>query len=257
MILSEDNQKGGNNFDIQKEANFIKSVEIYIKTNGYDRFFEPVEPENKSSLVPKTVKLTNITYNLDEYKNDVKKSIEKFNKLYNRFKDTVPNADILVHRYNVWGMLNNVSLSVSKKQKLEWKIEHELFGAFYNVDLTHTYGSLFPDLEPNSSGNTLFYTPKLNSTVLVNPPYTSKWIKWSIRKILDEWLDKAVFHIVIPVWDIKTRRLLGLKEYSDLPEINELYSKCKKYKLMTRFEFYDGINDRPSFLSDPVHYFII
>ena len=245
------------NFDLQKEANFIKSVENYIKENGYNKLFEPAEPENKDSLVPKTVKLTNIIYDIDEYKNDVKNTIQKYDKLYNRFKDTIKHVDILIYRYKIWGILNNISLSVSKKQKLEWKIDHELFGAFYNVDLNNTYGSLFPDLEPNSTGNALFFTPKRNSIVLVNPPYISKWIKWSIRKILDEWLDKAVFHIVIPIWDNKTRKKLGLKEYSDIPEIIELRSKCKEYKLIHNFEFYDGINDTPAFLKDPIHYFMI
>lgn len=244
-------------FDYQKEANFINSVSIYIKKYGNTEFFKPIPPKSQDLLIPSTVHLLDTYYDLNRYYKDVKNSIKKYYKLYNLFKDKIKYVDVLIHRYDIWGMLSNISLSVSFKQKLKWGITHELFGSFYNVNLNTTYGSLFPDLEPNSTGNVLFFNPTKGQVILANPPYTSSWIRWMIRKILDEWLNIAVFHIIIPLWDSASRKKYNLKEYTDIPEITELIKKSKEHKIIQNFEFFDGIYNKKSILKDPIHYMMI
>lgn len=128
-----------------------------------------------------------------------------------------------------------------------------MFGAFYNTN--NPYNSLFPDLEPGSKGNVLYYKPEPGQVVLVNPPYTNQWIIWSIRKILDEWLDKATFYVVIPVWDCRTRKRLGLKLYNECaPEIVELIEKSKYHKVVDNFLFYDGVGRADYYMTKiPIH----
>lgn len=74
-----------------------------------------------------------------------------------------------------------------------------------------------------------------------------------IRKILDEWKGKATFYVVIPVWDRKTRKELGLKQYPDLPEIQELIAASEYHEVSHTFPFYDGVHGKKVHLKDPVH----
>jgi hypothetical protein len=48
----------------QKEANFMKSIEIYINKNDIIHFYEAIKPSSKKKLVPSSVKLS-IVINAD------------------------------------------------------------------------------------------------------------------------------------------------------------------------------------------------
>jgi hypothetical protein len=240
-------------FSVQKEANFMKAVKDYIAKNDTDVIFAMVKPKSKKAILPKPVELEKIKdADVDEYLAEVDKRLKKYSTLYEKFKD-IPNVEAIIYRYDVWGMLSNISLSVSPRIKKKWGITHELFGAFYNVDLTKPYNSLFHDLEPGSMGNVLYFKPEPGSVILANPPYTTEWIKWTIRKILDEWKDIATFYVVIPVWDCKTRKELKLTKYSCFYDIQDLISNAKEYKLAERFPFFDGIHNKEVALKDPIH----
>ena len=128
-----------------------------------------------------------------------------------------------------------------------------MFGAFYNVNLSKSYCSLYPDLEPGSVGNVLFFKPIKDQIILANPPYTKDWIKWTIQKIL-EWKKTISFtcYVVIPIWDRKTRDQIGLKKYPDFPEITTLIDNAT-YARVDNLEFFDGIHNKYVYLKDKVH----
>jgi hypothetical protein len=236
---------------LQKEANFMKAVETYMKKHGRDAFYEPIKPKSKKQIFPKVVELEDIkNANVEEYEKKVQESLIKHKTLYEKFKDT-PNVEALIYRYDVLGFLNNISLSVHPDIKKKWKINFELFGAFYNTNTP--YCSLFHDLEPNSVGNALYFKPEKGQIVLVNPPYTQSWIKWVCRTILDKWLDEATFYVVIPVWDCKTRDELKLRPFDCMYDIVDLIDHAKEYKLYERFPFWDGINQKDATISNYVH----
>lgn len=241
-------------FDLQKEANFMKAIEIYIHEHNIDIFWEPLKPSSPESLISDEIKLRNVEAPVEEYLNNIKAVRKMYKNMYDRFKDIIPHVDSLIYRYYIWRSLTNISLSVSPRIKKEWGITHELFGAFYNVDLNKTYCSLFPDLEPNSVGNVLFFIPKKGDIILANPPYTVPWIKWMINKILNEWRGIATFHIILPVWDSRTRRRLQLETKHGFYEIENLIDKSIEHSVIDKFEFYNGIDNKTSYLKDPVHY---
>lgn len=235
---------------MEKEARLIKSIKLYIREHGYKDFFKAEPPSSKKKFFP--VNLPKVKdVDLEEFKEDIIESVEKHKKLYNRFKD-IPNIEFLIHRYDVLGYLNNISLSVSPKIKEKWKITHELFGAFYNVNLDHTYCSLFPDLEPNSVGNVFFFKPKKDMIILANPPYTSGFIRWTCKKII-EWKGKSKFIVILPVWDKKSRDKLKLPSQPDLSEIQDLIEVSDESHIVHNFPFYDGINNKHVSLKDPIH----
>jgi hypothetical protein len=233
---------------MQKEANFMKSVETYISTHGRDHLFDAVAPKSKRHIVPATVELTPIrNADVEEYTQKVERVIKEYPHLSRHISPE------LLYRYHVWGMLSNISLSVDPDLKRKWGITHELFGSAYNTLPTVTYGSLFPDLEENSTGNVFFFKPKKGQIILANPPYTAEYIRWTCRKIIDDWKGKATFYVVIPVWDRKTRDELGLKRYPDIPEISELIAASTHHEVVHKFPFYDGIHGKKVHLRDPVH----
>jgi hypothetical protein len=234
-------------FSLQKEANFMAAVEEYRKKYGRDIFSEPLKPKSKKAIVPKAMELEDIRADVDDYTKRVSQSITKHRILYEKFKD-VPNVEAIIYRYDVWGFLNNISLSVPPSIKRKWKINYELFGAFYNTNTP--YNSLFHDLEPGSQGNVMYYTPQKEHIVLANPPYTESWIRWTCRQILDKWLNKATFYVVIPAWDCKTRDEKKLKSYNCVYDIADLIRNAKEYKLYERFPFWDGINQKEVNLKD-------
>jgi hypothetical protein len=233
---------------MQKEANFMKSLQTYIASEGNKHLFDAVSPKSRRHIVPESVVLPVVrNADIEEYKKNVEDVVEKYPRLAKRISPE------LIYRYHVWGMLNNISLSVDPVLKRKWGITHELFGSAYNTLPDVTYGSLFPDLEENSTGNVFFFKPKKGQIILANPPYDAEYIKWMIRKILDEWKGKATFYVVIPVWDRKTRDELKLKKYPDLPEIGELISQSEEHKVVHKFPFYNGILEKKVYLKDPIH----
>ena len=63
--------------------------------------------------------------------------------------------------------------------------------------------------------------------------------------------------LVIPIWNVSDRKKLGLKEYEDLPEIDELKeSEFLVKHEMKNLEFFNGITKTRSKLKDRVHVFV-
>ena len=234
---------------METEAKFMKRVSMYIEEHGLDKFYDPIPPKPKG-ILPSTIVLPKTTFtkeDLDEYKENVNKSLKKHKHLYEKFKN-LDNIESLIYRYDKMGFLNNISLSVHPYVKKEWNITHELFGAFYNSDYPHC--SLFPDLE-DSLGNALKFKPKKDMNILVNPPYTYKWIKWTCEFLIKN-KNKAQFVCVIPIWDRKSRNELNLSRQPDFPEIQELIEHSDSHE-MVNLDFYDGISTRKIKLKDKVH----
>jgi len=227
---------------MQKEANFVNSVQNYIDAHGYKNLYDTVAPKTKKSIVPATVKLEKVKASVSEYEKDVEKVAKRYGFIENKQA---------LYRYHIWGMLSSISLSVSPKFKKKWGINHELFGSFYNTLPGISYCSLFPDLEEGSVGNVFFFKPKKGDIILANPPYTEDFIKWTCKKVL-EWKHICDFYVVIPVWNRATRTELGLSKHKDLPEIGELISQSTSHKVMN-LPFYSGLTNKEVELKDSVH----
>lgn len=249
-------------FSLQKEANFMKALQEYKKAHGRDFLYFMVKPKSKKAIFPTSIELPVIKdADVDEYERNVEKALKKHPELYADFKDKFDGVEALIYRYDFWGYLEgNISLSVHPDVKKRWGINHELFGAFYNVNLDKPYCSLFPDLEPGSEGSAMFFKPEKGDVVLANPPYTDLWVSWTCRQILDKWRGKATFYVVIPGWDCKTKDELKMQDnrtcYYD---IRELIENAKEYKFYKDFPFYNGITRKDySFQKDrkktvPIH----
>lgn len=82
-------------FDIQLEANFIKSVENYIDKHGADMIYALIKPKTKKSIVPKVVELEPVVADVEKYKKEIKKISAKYHKVVDNFLfyDGVGRAD--------------------------------------------------------------------------------------------------------------------------------------------------------------------
>ena len=266
-------------FNINKELEFINSIQFLKQKYGNEKVMKwywkpqfyknglPIIKNNTLNDFNKDVnaihkKLENpeihTKENIKEYNQKIDYIIKKLNfkldKNIDNKKLQLQRASI--YRYYIIDALNNISLSVSPIIKKEWKINFELFGAFYNTNVN--YCGLFSDIEDSCCD---FYTFNLkeNMTILINPPYTEEWIKISC-KIINNIMKKdknTKIYLVIPVWNCSDRKILGLKECKDLPEIDKLknnsYLQSHNIK---NLEFYDGITKRNVYLKDKVHIFI-
>lgn len=249
-------------FSLQKEANLMKAIDMYNKKHGRDFLFANVKPKSKNSIFPKSVELPDVVdADVEEYQQNVQTALKKHEKIYNAFKDRIPNVEALIYRYDYWGYLKgNITLSVHPDIKKRWGITQELFGAFFNVDLDKPYCSLFPDLEPGSEGSAFFFKPEKGDVILANPPYTDFWVGWTCRQILDKWRGKCTFYVVIPAWDCSTRDRLKMEDMRTCYyDVVELIENAEEHKLYRDFPFYNGIERRDySFKKDrkkdvPIH----
>lgn len=180
-------------------------------------------------------------------------NIDTINKLLDKF-----NNDYVFIRYYILGWISNISLSVDPDVKIKWKIKHELFGNPYN---THgKYSSLFPDENSRAVSSAYQYKPEKNDVILANPPYTFEHISKTIKMIID-WTKKYKFkiYLIIPVWDFNGRKELNLKLTSDFPLITKLKNNkyTKRYKIYTKFKFYDGFTKQKVYLKTPIYVFLI
>ncbi len=161
-----------------------------------------------------------------------------------------------IHRYNVVGALNNISLSVSPNIKKKWNINFELFGSFYNTH--YDYCGLFNDIENNKCD---FNTFKLkdNMTLLINPPYTESWIQKSCE-IIKEFMESKkniTIYLVIPIWNNSDRLKEKLEIKSDMKIIDNIKKiKYLKKHSLENLDFYNGIIKEQVYLKDKVHVFI-
>jgi hypothetical protein len=212
---------------------------------------------------------------LNKLKKDYKKILDGIYKKFPHFKDIdygIPkeNKEALLVRYYLIGALNNASLSVPQRTKLNLRklgLKHEIFGSFFNTHKLLNYCCLFPDLEsPRCKSDFYSFLPSDSKEVngyLVNPPYDKSHIKASIDKVL-EWTSSKInlrFFVILPVWDNNSRLLYNLPLYSDFPEITNLIdSKNTVFHRIfegPEFPFYDGTKNKLVNLKEPIHVFVI
>jgi len=277
------------NIDVNKEIEFFTGIKLLIDKYG-ENFFRwywyptPIIdgfPANNDVIIRKLNKpeyseyIKSFIYDIenlrDKLKNPKKYNYEdviKFNKeiiktikKYNfKFDKNLNEKDLMKQkyallRYEIIDALSNISLSVSPKLKKEWNINFELFGSFYNTN--SDYCGLFSDLE-NSKCDFYSFKPKSGMIILINPPYTSSWIKIT-GDYINEYLKTPNIKIyyIVPVWNTSDRKKLKLKTFKDIPILDEL--KRNKYLIshqITKLEFYNGISRTNSILNDPVHIYI-
>jgi uncharacterized protein YlbG (UPF0298 family) len=104
---------------MEKEAKFMASIKAYIAEHGVEDFYEAKPPKTKSKFfhvaLPKVKDV-----DVEEFEEEVQKSVKKHRSLYERFK-TIDHVDWLIHRYDVLKFLSNISLSVHPKIKDEYE----------------------------------------------------------------------------------------------------------------------------------------
>lgn len=263
--------------NIDKEIEFINGINFLIKKYGEEEFSKyywkpqfyengfPIIQKPKNEIEKDFVMISEKIKKPSEHsyieKKEYEKKIDEIIKKTNFVLDVKNNEKIqrtAIYRYYVIGALNNISLSVSPKIKKKFKINFELFGAFYNTNVD--YCGLFGDIEKNSCNfNTFKLVP--NMIILINPPYTEVWIRMCC-KIIENIMNKnlnTIIYLIIPIWNNSDRKKLGLKIYNGLEDFNEidnlLLSKYLVYHKMTNLHFYNGILKKNVYLKDKVHLF--
>lgn len=269
---------------VDKEIEFNNGIDYlinkYPEKNIIEWYWKPQYYKNGFPIIKKSKQVKNISEfdkdiirihnylenprthtknEIEAYNKKVKEIIEKIGFKFNSniSKDIMQKQKYALARYYKVGALNNISLSVAPEIKKKWQINFELFGSFYNTNTN--YCGLYGDLENNSCD---FYTFRLkkNMRILINPPYTERWIKIScktIENIMKKNMNTTIY-LVIPVWNISDRKKLNLPIYEDLPEIDEL--KKSKYLIsheLINLQFYNGIIKKNVNLKDKVHLFIL
>lgn len=172
-------------------------------------------------------------------------------------------------RYEVLKILDNgVTWSVLPEYKRKWKIDQELFGAFFNT--SGKFCSLFPELEgcgcqfgtfkPRSKGS------KGLKHYLVNPPFEKYYIIWACEKVL-EWLRsegsegsnrRFKFTLIVPVWDEESRKILKLKPYGPLKALTDvLHSEYVVERSMTQMKFWDGAKKKVQHQKSYIHKIVL
>lgn len=265
-------------FNIDKELEFINGIS-FIKEKYGNKFFMDWywKPQKYKNGLP-IIKKKNILFqeikqihtylenprihSKDDkkmYYNNLKNIIKKMHFKFDKYlsNDLLKLQHAAVYRYYIIDALSNISLSVSPEIKKKWKINFELFGAFYNTD--YNYCGLFSDIE-SSCCDFFTFTLEKNMNILINPPYTEKWIKLSckiINNIMNKNKNTKIF-LIIPVWNTSDRKTLGLNtQYGDLPEIDKLKtSSYLQSHEITNLTFYNGIIKKYIHLKDNVHVFI-
>ena len=176
--------------------------------------------------------------------------IQKYPKLQN----ITELERFALFRYHTVGALNNISLSVSPELKKRWKINFELFGAFYNTD--YEYCGLYPELEKRCRSDVFHFKLEPNMNILVNPPYTEEWIEMTcelVKHYLEQNMNTEIW-LVVPVWNKSDRKKLRLKNYDDMPILDTM--KLSPYLIhheITNLPFYNGLEKKEIKLKDKVH----
>jgi hypothetical protein len=193
---------------------------------------------------------------LNWFVEQVQTETDRIIKKYPALKDITELERYALFRYWVVGALNSISLSVSPETKYEWGINFELFGAFYNTD--YPYCGLYPELERRCVSDVFHFELKPNMTILVNPPYTEEWIEKACE-LVSEYLEQdmnTTIWLVVPVWNIKDRKKLGLKLSKNMPILEAMKSSpYLKSREITNLEFYNGLEKKHVHLKDKVHVF--
>lgn len=230
---------------------------VYIQKKFDEKRFKEIENEIfslKQKLInpPKASSIQKENYYTILEKALLRKGIRKPETLHEEYA---------LVRYEVLKViLGGLGWSVLPEYKKKWKITHEMFGAYFNTN--GSFSSIFPELEGNG---TQFGTvvPKKGNHYLVNPPFEKYYIKWTCER-LQEWINDDTlkdvkFTVIIPVWDIESRKKLKLKtEYGDIPELSKiLKSKFVTEHNMTQMKFWDSVENKIQHQKSYIHKIII
>ena len=210
---------------------------------------------NKNKLVIITYKNINLNLDLKSYNRILKQIIIK------------PKYDLdliiwcLIYRYRGLGYLGSMFGSIHPKQyeylHTKNNMEVEGFGSFLNHTLKYYFG-LFYDLEKYFGCLGNFYNGIfMKGIFLINPPYITEHINDSIKHALKQTENNKVsFLFSLPIWDIKTRKLLNIK--CSRKEMPTNYKTDMKISLLNKskylvfkyiyckedFVYYDYLNEK-------------
>jgi hypothetical protein len=155
-----------------------------------------------------------------------KRQLDRLNKLY---KGNNRNSDIfkLINLYNFIGM-NSIHLSTPPIFE-----GIEMFGSPFNTSNDEYCSPFEIEKRFSSLGSAWDYKFHKDGIYLCNPPYDNLLIEklaHKLNKDLDETKFKVAILVVIPVWDSKTQKELGIKDYGlDFPGY-EIMIKSKYFK---------------------------
>lgn len=168
-------------FNINKELEFVNGIMFLKKKYGNDflaRYWKPQfykngfpvikNPKNKMEKEMQTIGRY-LDYPREHNENEKIQYNQTIDNLIQKYNFKINGSDMersAIYRYYVIGALNNISLSVSPKIKRLWKINFELFGAFYNTN--YNYCGLFSDIE-NSCCDFNTFVLRDNMVILINP----------------------------------------------------------------------------------------
>lgn len=231
--------------------NYIKNG-LPITPDMNDPEFEHDLKMVHQSLLPNHIKPS--VQLLNEFVQAVEERTDLIIKKYPALKKINELERYALFRYWTVGALNNISLSVSPEKKQEWGINFELFGAFYNTNTP--YCGLYPELESRCCCDVLHFYLQPNMNILVNPPYTEKWIQTACE-LVSQYLEmnmNTTIWLVVPIWNTANRLIEGLKPQDDMPILDLL--KDSPYLIkheITKLPFYNGLTKKRVYLNDKVH----
>ena len=234
----------------------LKIIHNYLDTRQNRSSFHPksllnVFIEQEDGITSKIEMRKKI---LSEFVENVERVISKIIIKYPALKNITEVEKYALFRYHTVGALNNISLSVSPETKREWGINFELFGAFYNTN--YEYCGLYKELERRCRCDVLNFKLEPNMTILVNPPYTEKWIETAcelVTKFLEQNKNTIIW-LVVPVWNKSDRQKLNLKLYDDMPILDAMkHSPYLVSHEIKNLKFFNGLENKHVKLKDHVH----
>jgi hypothetical protein len=235
-----------------------------IMNYGVPTFIYPSKKFENLMLDEKMKKLSQRLVNPDTPSAQEKQEYEEIleNALKRKFLRKPENLheQYALVRYEILQVVfGGLGWSVLPEEKKKWKIDQEMFGAYFNTNLP--FCSLFPELEGTGEqfGTVV---PKPNIHYLINPPFEKYYIRWTCERIL-EWLSEAGlsnlhFTIIIPVWDEESRKKLKLKPQAPMPQLSKLLqSKFVKQHTMTKMKVWDSVSDKVQHQQSYIHKIVI
>jgi hypothetical protein len=235
-----------------------------IMNYGVPTFIYPSKKFENLELEKEMKKLEKDLLNPDnpsaQEKEDYEEILKKALKRKNLRKPETLHERYALLRYEILQVVfGGLGWSVLPEEKKKWKIDQEMFGAYFNTNLP--FCSLFPELE-GTGEQFATIVPKPGIHYLINPPFEKYYIKWTCERIL-EWLSEAGltdlhFTIIIPVWDEESRKQLKLKPQPPAPELSKLLqSKYIKTHTMTKMKVWDSVDDKVQNQQSYIHKIVI
>ncbi len=235
-----------------------------IMNYGVPTFIYDSKKFENLALAEEMKKLSRLLVKPDPTPSEMKKEydeiLEKALKRKNLRKPETLHQHYALVRYEVLQVVfGGLGWSVLPEEKKKWKIDQEMFGAYFNTNLP--FCSLFSELEGTGEqfGTIL---PKPNIHYLINPPFEKYYIRWTCDRILewlnDETLKNLHFTIVIPVWDEESRKKLKLKPQPPAPQLSTLLkSKYITQHTMTKMKVWDSVDDKVQHQQSYIHKIVI